>query len=96
MKYCLSIGKKAKVWIGGISCGGKVEFFNPAPSPDYDLDLKKCQISVSCPSAYTDWDKNEPNNANTGEKFIEIWGQEKWNDVECWKEYSSVCQKDAI
>ncbi|XP_033107156.1 macrophage mannose receptor 1-like [Anneissia japonica] len=51
------------------------------------------------PLSFTNWQKNEPNNADTGEDCVEIYGgnvqKGAWNDIPCSYQRGMICKKTA-
>ena len=84
-------GDNERSWLGGISCDRKAIFFSPAT--DEKFDPENCKQDFDCnQGGYSNWDHNQPDNANGGETCIEMWPKDKWNDNKCEPKFSSVCQ----
>lgn len=42
---------------------------------------------------YTAWKSGEPNNANSNEDCLQMYGDGLWNDLDCTSALPSICKK---
>ena len=49
--------------------------------------------SDGSPLNLLNWERGEPNDANGGEKCVEILESLKWNDANCATEHPFICEK---
>lgn len=45
------------------------------------------------PFSYSNWGGGEPNNAGENEDCIQLWMGNLWNDLNCERNLSFICQK---
>ena len=49
-------------------------------------------------TTYTNWYKNEPNNAGGNEECMLVYGRSmfRWNDYSCSSEFAFICEKEIM